>query len=291
MRVLIAGCGYVGTALGARLKAQHHEVTGLRRSLAGVDELVAAGIDGRMADITRRADLAGLPADWDWVIHCGAPSSLDAAGYRGVYVEGIRELIAWLRGHPPRAFVFTSSTSVYEQNDGSIVTEDSPTEPTSENAQLLLEAENLLRSAADAGFPGRILRVAGIYGPGRNRIEAMAKGKGMLPRDGDRWMNMVHRDDLVEAILRAFEQGRDGAVYNVADGSPVLQRDFAQWLLREMGRTQEAVVHDVSRSAGRTPTHKRVSAEKIRRELGWEPRFPSFREGYAASLEAWRRSR
>src|ERR1017187_4398473 len=115
MRVLIVGCGYVGLPLGVELVRQGHEVFGLRRS--GPEELRAVGITPLRADITRPATLKDLPRDFDWVINCAASGGGSANEYRQLYLEGNRNLNTWLADRPPRKFVYTSSTSVYAQND------------------------------------------------------------------------------------------------------------------------------------------------------------------------------
>ena len=128
MRVLIIGCGYVGMALGAELVKQGHEVFGLRRSLGAEAEFKAAGIKPLRGDITKAGQLAQLPGGYDWVVNCVSASGGGAQEYREVYLQGMRNLIEWLGAGPLKKFVYTSSTSVYGQNDGSVVKESSPTE-------------------------------------------------------------------------------------------------------------------------------------------------------------------
>ena len=142
MKCLIVGCGYVGLPLGAELVRRGHEICGLRRSAP--DELKAAGIRPLVADITQPESLARLPHDFDWVVNCVASGGGSADDYRKIYLEGNRNLISWLAGTPPRKFIYTSSTSVYGQNDGSVVTEESPVEPAEETAKVLIEAEKML---------------------------------------------------------------------------------------------------------------------------------------------------
>ena len=141
MRVLIVGCGYVGLPLGAELARQGHEVFGLRRSAAG--ELKAAGIHPLIADITKPETLAKFPRNFDWVVNCVASGGGSADDYRQIYLEGNRNLVSWLADSPPKKFIYTSSTSVYGQNDGSLVTEKSPAEPAADTAKVLVETEKI----------------------------------------------------------------------------------------------------------------------------------------------------
>ena len=128
MRVLIVGCGYVGVPLGAELVRLGHEVFGLRRSALAENELNVAGIKPLVGDVTKPEELKKLPQNFDWVVNCVAAGG-DAENYREVYLQGTRNLLEWLAPNPPKKFVYTSSTSVYGQNDGSQVKESSPTEP------------------------------------------------------------------------------------------------------------------------------------------------------------------
>src|SRR5882724_2156233 len=137
MRVLIVGCGYVGVPLGAELVRLGHEVFGLRRNPAAENELKAAGIQPLFADVTKLEELKKLPQNFDWVVNCVAAGG-DAENYRQIYLEGTKNLTGWLAPNPPRKFVYTSSTSVYGQNDGSQVKESSPAEPTAETSMVLV---------------------------------------------------------------------------------------------------------------------------------------------------------
>src|SRR5580700_207266 len=102
MRVLIVGCGYVGLPLGVELARLGHEVYGMRRSEAGAAELSAAGIKPLVADVTKPAELAALPGAWDWVVNCVSSTRGGVEEYREVYLQGTRNLLAWLAGAPPK---------------------------------------------------------------------------------------------------------------------------------------------------------------------------------------------
>jgi nucleoside-diphosphate-sugar epimerase len=285
MRVLIVGCGYVGFPLGVELLRRGHEVFGLRRSAA--DELKAAGIFPLRADVTKLDELKKLPRDFDWVVNCAASGGGGAADYREIYLEGNRNLIAWLAGSPVKKFVYTSSTSVYGQNDGSLVAENSPTEPTEETSQILVETEKLLlAAAAERRFPAAILRVAGIYGPGRSHwFRQFLRGTARIEGDGARWLNMIHRDDLIGVILAALEHGAPGEIFNAADNAPVTQLNFFEWLAAALNQPLPPKVSaDEESWRKRGATNKRVSNAKLRTELRYEFRFPDFRAGYSAEI-------
>lgn len=302
MRVLIIGCGYVGLPLGKELVRQGHEVFGLRRSALAEAELKAAGITPLHADITRPESLAKLPRDFDWAVNCTASGGGGPDDYRRIYLEGNRNLMAWLADSPLQKFVYTSSSSVYGQNDGSLVTEESPTEPDAPTARVLVEAEKLLLEAARGAqpvggqppsppnprvFPAVILRVAGIYGPGRGHwFKAFLRGDARIEGDGSRTLNMIHRDDLIGMIITALERGTVGEVYNAADNEPVSQLKFFEWLAAAMQRPMPPpMAADAERLRKRGVTNKWVCNHKSRTALNYQFIFPDFRAGYGAELQ------
>jgi nucleoside-diphosphate-sugar epimerase len=291
MRVLIIGSGYVGLPLGAELARRGHEVSGLRRNRAATGELKAAGIKPLFADITNAGELAPLPREFDWVVNCVASGGGGAEEYRRVYVAGMRNLIEWLGTSRPEAgaprLIYTSSTSVYGQNDGSVVDEKSATEPVAETAQVLLEAEKaLLTGARERNFPAMILRVAGIYGPERGHwFKQFLKGEARLEDGGGRILNMIHRDDVIGCIIAALERGRAGEIYNAADDEPVSQFDFFSWLAAATSLPMPARAAENPAARKRGATSKRVSNRKLKAELGYRFKYPTFREGYAEEIK------
>jgi len=287
MRVLIVGCGYVGLPLGKELARQGHTVFGLRRSALAEAELQAAGITPLHADITRPETLAKLPRDFDWVVNCTASGGGGADDYRKIYLEGNRNLVAWLAGLLLKKFIYTSSTSVYGQNDGSVVNEKSLVAPDAETSKVLAETETfLLEAAAQKRFPAVILRVAGIYGPGRGHsFKSFLRGDARIEGDGARWLNMIHREDLIGVIIAALRDAPPGEIFNAVDNEPVSQRDFFGWLAAELKRPlPPAVPADAEAWRKRGVTNKRVSNAKLRAELKYAFRFPDFRAGYAAEI-------
>ena len=286
MRVLIVGCGYVGVPLGAELVRLGHEVFGLRKNPAAGNELKAVGIQPLIGDVTRPETLAKLPRDFDWVVNCVTAGG-NAENYREVYLQGTRNLIDWLAPNPPKKFVYTSSTSVYAQNDGSQVKESSPTEPLAETSKILVETEKvLLDAAAEKKFPAVILRVAGIYGPERGHwFKQFLQGTAHMEGDGACFLNMIHRDDVVGCIIAALKNGRAGEIYNAVDDEPVSQLHFFQWLAQVVDKPlPPSVPENPDASRKRGVTNKRVSNRKLKMELGHQFKYPNFRIGYSAEL-------
>ena len=287
MRVLIVGCGYVGLELGAELGRQGHEVCGLRRSHDRTPELEAAGIKPLTADITRRETLARVPEGWDWVVECVSAGGGGAGAYRRVYLQGTRNLVEWLTESPTKKLVYTSSTSVYAQNDGSVVAEDHPAEPETESGKILLATEQVLLEAARAGrVPAVVLRVAGIYGPGRGYWLHRYLARGAeSEEEPQRIVNMIHRDDVAGAVIAALQHGQPGEIYNAVDDEPVSQVALLQWFSNVCRRPEPLPGLDHPKAERkRGVTSKRVSNYKLKSDLGYHFKYPSFREGYAAEL-------
>lgn len=271
--ILIAGCGYLGKAAAVRLRRDGHRVIGLTRSAASAEALAAEGIEARAGDIADAAFVQSLP-EAEAIVHCAASGRGGRAEqYRQVYVEGVRNFLA---ARPGARLVFTSSSSVYAQIDGSWVTEESPAVPDRETGRLLREAEALALAAG-----GTVLRLAGIYGPGRSVLlknfllgEAQIDVRTEAPATPDgRWINQIHRDDAAAAVAWAVGGGAAG-VFNVADHTPMTQRTVYAELARRFQRPlPPAGPPALDRKRGWT--HKRVSSRKLT-AAGWNPRFPSW---------------
>jgi len=276
VRCLIAGCGYVGSALAARLAAQGHEAFGLRRRPEGLPP----GVTPVAADLTERSGLAArLPDALDAVVYAAAADGRDEAAYRRAYVEGLANLLAALPGDGAARVLFTSSTAVYGQDDGSAVDESSPTEPTRWNGRILLEAESLLPGS---GHPFSILRLGGIYGPGRTHlVERVRAGEARLPA-APAYTNRIHRDDAAGALDHLLKLPAVDPVYVGVDDDPADLGTVLRWLAGRLGVAAPPAGSGEGRGQDR-PTGKRCRNRRLRGS-GYAFRHPTFREGYAALL-------
>jgi nucleoside-diphosphate-sugar epimerase len=185
-----------------------------------------------------------------------------AEAYRTVYCQTLHNLLELL---DPAFTVFTSSTSVYPQNDATEVDESSPTGGTP-TGDILLEAEQL---AIQAG--GAAVRLGGIYGPDRARfIEAARAGQPLPFGATDAFINLIHRDDAARALFHVGSHRLSG-LFNAVDDHPSRRDDLAESI-----RTNSP--HGAAASDHLTPsTGKRVSNQKLR-NTGWTPQFPSILE-------------
>jgi nucleoside-diphosphate-sugar epimerase len=275
-RILIAGCGYVGEAAADLYHAAGWAVEGWTRSAESAATLSAKSYPICEVDISRRARVAERTETFDAVLHCASSSGGDAEMYRQVYVDGVRNLFEMF---PGSKLIFTSSTSVYGQRDGSWVTEETDTKPTRETSQILLEAEGLV--LANGGI---VARLAGIYGPGRSvLLTRLLEGTAIIDAENDRFVNQVHRDDITAALFLLSDRELEGAgIYNVVDDQPMLQSECYRWLAHRLNRPLPPIGKS-KQQRKRGDSNKRVSNAKLRRS-GWTPQYPTFAEAMEKSV-------
>ncbi|MDG1357147.1 MAG: NAD-dependent epimerase/dehydratase family protein [Akkermansiaceae bacterium] len=258
-KLLIAGYGFLGRALERKFEEAGWEVTKLNRS----------GDNGAIAcDVSSAEELASLPEGYDLVIHCAASGGGGEPAYRKVYLQGARCLI---ERYPETRLIFTSSTSVYPQEDHSLVTELSAANPSSSGAQVLRETE---QNVINAG--GLVARLSGLYGPNRCHVlKNLLSGDARIDGAGERIMNYVHRDDVANAMLMLAELDvfPSGEIYNIT-AEPVSQRDCYAMLAEHFAVPMpEQQRQEVKRKRGNSS--KRVSNTKLK-SLGWQPEYDDF---------------
>ncbi|SDU34798.1 SDR family oxidoreductase [Halopseudomonas salegens] len=276
--LLIAGCGDLGSELARRMLAHGWHVTGLRRDTAQLP----AGVIPLAADLCQDHQPADWPAKVDYIVYCPAAGKRDAELYQQLYVSGLQRLLGWLQaaGQHPRYLLQVSSTGVYAQQAGEWVTENSPALASSETAKALVAAEDV---ALRSGIPASVVRLAGIYGPGRNRlIEAVRQGVNVHAEPAQ-YSNRIHRDDAASLLEHLLLEAKDDELlapcYLGVDDEPAPLHEVCSWLAEQLGTQLDPQGKPLGRAGS-----KRCSNE-LARESGWEPRYPSYREGYASLLE------
>lgn len=277
MHVLVAGCGWLGEAVARALVARGDRVTGVRRDPARAAALAGAGIEPLALDLSDPRAAERLPGA-DAYVACQSASGDAEAAYRAAYLDATAPLLA-AAARAAAPLVYTGSTGVFGQRDGSDVDEDTPPEPSSPTAAVLVEAERRVVAAALSGARASVLRLSGLYGPGRAGIAGRVRA-GLLalgPGD-DAWMNFCHRDDAVAFVLAALERAAPGAILHGSDARPARRREVVEWIAARLGieppRTQRA-----------TPgPNRRVRSERSRALLGVTLRYPSFADGLAPLL-------
>jgi nucleoside-diphosphate-sugar epimerase len=297
-RLLVFGCGYIGGAVADAALARGWRVTALTRNEEHADKLRARSIDVVVGDLANDAWHAAVSTEQDHVINCVSSGGGGLAGYRHSYVEGTRSILAWARRGCAATFLYTGSTSVYPQANGELVTEQSPTGTGgSEASAPLLETEQLVRESR-CFARWFVLRLAGIYGPGRHfLLDQLRGGATLFPGTGAHRLNLAHRDDIVAAIfacLDARAATRD-AIFNVADDQPATKAEVAAWLAARVGVAAPQFAHDAGAMAQTDTTLVRgrsgpvpdraISNARLKTTLGWRPAFPNFREGYEQIFE------
>jgi nucleoside-diphosphate-sugar epimerase len=267
-RILIAGCGYVGTAAADLFHAGGWLVEGWTTNAASAAQLLDKPYPVIAVDLTDRHQVNARPQNFDLVIHCASTRGGDAESYRRLYRDGMQNLLDRFVGS---SFLFTSSTSVYAQQDGEWVTEKSPAQPAHEKGQLLLQTEQLV-----LGSGGIVARLGGIHGPARSAVLTnFLRGAIAIDPTNDRFMNQVHRDDIATALVLLAETTLGpNSVYNVVDDEPILRSECYRWLAQKLGRPLPSK-GDTLGSSKRGRSNKRVRNTRLR-ELGWSPRYPSF---------------
>jgi len=275
-RILIAGCGYVGQATADLFHSAGWEVEGWSASEKSAAALSARPYPICQIDISERDQIAERPGKFSAVVHCASSRGGGVDSYRQIYLNGARNL---LEGFVGTRVLFTSSTSVYAQRNGSSVTEESETKPARETGRILLETEKLVIERG-----GIVARLAGIYGPGRSALlSKFLAGTAIVDPENDRFVNQVHRDDIASAIFHLLTREAQGTqIHNVVDDQPMLQTDCYRWLAQRLNRQ----LPPIGKSTGqrkRGDSNKRVSNAKLR-GLGWAPKYPTFAEGMEKSV-------
>lgn len=220
---LVVGCGYLGTRVATRWLAAGDRVVAVTRRQERALELAALGLEPLVADVTSPAfGAAGTLPDAATVFWAVGFDRGSGATHRDVHVTGLARLLDALPGAP--RVIFSSSTGVWGDEDGRVVSEETPAHPSREAGQVLLEAESLLR--AHPRGPGVALRFAGLYGPGRlPRIADLRAGRP-IAADPASWLNLVHVDDAAEIVRIVAAAAHPRPLYVVSDGHPVQRRDW-----------------------------------------------------------------
>ncbi len=275
-RILIAGCGYVGTALGVELAARGDEVWGIRRDPSGLPPAIRP-LRGDLLDPDTLARV--LPDAPDVVVYAASAGGFSDHAYRSAYVDGVRSFLRALvqSGAEPRRVLFTSSTGVYGRTDGEWVDEDTPPEPTAFNGSRVLEGEDLF---LDGPFPAVVLRLGGIYGPDRTSLLQRVRQGGVTCPENPVWSNRIHRDDCAGALLHLIDLPEPDPIYIGVDREPADLCEVMTWLAGRVGAPEP--VREVGGSMGRG-SNKRCSSDRLANS-GYSFRFPDFRSGFEAIL-------
>ena len=272
MNVLIAGCGDVGNVLATLLLQKGHVVYGLKRDIS----TLPSGVLAIHADLTDAATLTVLPDNIDSLVFLPTPASRDQAAYESIFLDGWNNLWKSLKQAPARTLL-VSSTAVYGQSDGRIVSEETTPVPARFNGEVLLQMEQL---AASCTAQLIVARVSGIYGPGREGMIRLAASEGLeIQQSPPNYTNRIHRDDVAAALMHLLLLDDPQALYLVSDDLPVAKYDVLAWIAAALGKPTPKGLSADSGSGG-----KRVDNQRLRRS-GFRLNYPDYRAGYGAILE------
>lgn len=284
--VLIIGCGDIGIRAGRLASAAGLPVIGLVRSPEGVDRLRQAGIEPLQADLMDQACLEGLPTRNAWVLYSAPPPGGGHADAK------IRHFLAAIKpGAEPAKLVYLSTSGVYGDCSGEVVTEATPVNPSSARARRRWDAECCVRQfGEERSVPTVVLRVTGIYGPHRFPLHYLLQKHPMLRREEAPFTNRIHADDLAQVCFAALEKGRDGDLFNVCDGQQSSMTDYFMALADAfcLERPPEVGMEEAKKvmnpmMLSYLQESRRMENGKMLRELGITLRYPDLQSGLAAS--------
>lgn len=318
-RVFVTGAnGRVGQALIRALVARGDRVVGLARSADKARAVEALGAECLVGDMDAASELDRGLEGAELVFHL-------VGGLRGPGAEtpdqinrgGMEKLLAAVDRVGTgtlQALVFTSSSAVYGDRSGLVLGEEMPPQPDTAYGQSKVEAEKLLlKASADRGVPGRVVRLAAVYGEGFPfmLVDQIRAGKARLPGEGRNHVPTIHVDDAVQGLLRVADRGQDGRIYNLSDTDPVTLKQFyskvhslvggkpvwfwSTWVPSYAQLRIAAVNERLASRLGRNPrltpdniklfrANSRLRTDRIQGELEMSWRFPSALDGLQAVL-------
>lgn len=278
---LIFGAGYLGARVARHWLSAGDHVTVVTRSQASADQWLNAGASACVANVTDQDSLrVAFASDnhtYDSVLYCVGYDRSSGDDRDTVAVTGPRWAAEPLRGRF-RHWVSTSSTSVYGQKDGEWVDEDSTTEPLTDSGQRCVAAENATREAV-AGASLTILRLAGLYGPGRMLArESALRNCTPFPGDGAQWLNLIHVEDAVQACIAASDDHKNDLVL-VSDDNPVRRSEYYGYLANLLDAPLP--IFDGQPRTSRGAANKRCLNQRLKQTLVDSLLFPAYRDGLA----------
>ncbi|SHF29273.1 Nucleoside-diphosphate-sugar epimerase [Microbulbifer donghaiensis] len=287
-KLWILGCGDLGARLALHLNRQEYSVYGMRRNplVALASKRRADVVNWRRGDATKQADIERLLADGaDVVLATFTPDEHTQGGYHRAYIDTATALAKALVNlpKPPRLLIWVSSTRVYGQSGDQLIDEQTPAIPSGFQGDILLAAEEIIRSAVPTTC---VVRFAGIYGPGRDRLLSQVRAGRCAPPQPPQFSNRIHIDDCIGFLIHLIEKHKQGGspeqLYIGADCIPVPMYELQQWLVKAMGYTSAHLREIVQTSERRS---KKLSNKRMLAS-GYEMKYPDYRSGYSALLES-----
>ncbi len=274
---IVVGAGYTGARVAAALAGRGTPVIATRRDADAAAEVAArTGARAAVVDLAAPSSLTALLTAGTTVVVTAPPidehGTAEAGLAAAAAIAGVRRI------------VYLSSTGVYAPAAGAWVDEDFASAPITGAGRARVAAEAALAAGA---VPCVRLRVAGIYGPDRGVVARLRAGTYRMVGDGETQVSRIHVDDLVAAVLAAGDAEAPGPIYNVADRAPCTSRELAVAACAALGLPappRVAVAAVDPEVAGMLTADRRIDASRLARELGWAPRYPSWRDALVAAM-------
>ena len=279
--LLIFGCGYVGLELARQSLNLGWAVTAFTRNIQAArkaEELGAKSVTGILQD---REWWDQLSPEYDHVVNSVGAYTPSLEGYHQSYLLGMKSIVDWLEqtNGNVRNLLFTSSSSVYPQTDGSLVNEKSGNQGVSARGKILLDAERVCLQASEKSIAHRfVVRLSGLYGPGRHLLVDKIRRQEPMSGNPDRVLNLTHRDDAASAILGIL-QSEDlcgGEIFNACDGQHATRGEIVRWVANKLSLDAPKFL-GIDEDNG---PDRRVDNSKLKKAVGWSPKYPTFQSGY-----------
>ena len=269
--VVFIGCGDIASRAALLLQSQSIEVLCVRRNANKVpDTLPAVAADVQQTDTLEFLHNSTA----DTLVYSLAASAFNEESYTAAYVNGLRNTIAASNFKRIKRLVFISSTSVYHQNDGSVVDEYSATNPEKFNGKIMLEAEQLALNTGVA----TALRLSGIYGPGRTRLIDRVRNGLCSPEDTSNYTNRIQVEDCAGLLSHLIRQETIPEIIIGTDSNPATSYEVESYIAKELG-IEKSYADATNKSPKRIAGNKRCS-NKLMLNTGYTLQFPDFRSGY-----------
>lgn len=273
-KILIIGCGAIGTQLARVLTKQGHSVTGVKRNPPPSDET----IHYVRADICSSADIAQLPTDIDQLFFIVSADGRTEQSYRDVYDIGLNNVLDRFAQVP---CIFVSSTSVYAQSQGEWVDENSPAQPDNPNSQLIRQAE---QQVIALNPHNTVVRFSGIYGRGREYLLNKAKQSPVIQHTPAYFTNRIHQTDCVGVLAFLLAKKLAGITlahyYLASDDDPAPQYEVMTWLAQQLN----CPAPTIKLMASDDTMNKRCNNQRLK-ALGYNFVYPSYKDGYAELIQ------
>lgn len=285
-QLFIAGCGYTGQRVALTARQQGWQVTTQLRDEAKSGPLALAGCTIVLANMDQLEDIPHLALAGQTLLYSVPPQGGGSTDLRTrTFLKALER-----DQQVPERIIYLSASSVYGDTAGALVDETSPAQPTAAMGKRRLDAEQQFSAFAERhGIPLVILRVSGIYGPGRLPLMQISQGQPLLREELAKPSNRIHVDDLVQVCLATLQRGQ--GIYNVSDGAPCSMTAYFNACADALGLPRQPQV-DLAEAQRMMPPllftyfveSRVVDNRRMLAELDITLRYPSLADGLRASL-------